>query len=119
LGATSDDVPAPTTNVFPPGNTTCAPISTSGVLTGDFTVFPANDQLRLLGVNSSVVGVSHVSTVKSWPLGSRFQPSSSLGSFLPCPGSANQFRPVALKSAKSEVRMGLDDMQFWHAWDSM
>src|ERR1700722_18926025 len=115
----SFDVPAPTTNVLPPGITTCGPISAAGEFTGDFGVFPANDQFRLVGVNSSVVGVSQVSTVRSLPFGSRLQPSSSLGSFLPCPGMTSQFRPVALKSASSVVRLGLWEVQSWHAWDSM
>ncbi len=70
-------------------------------------------------MNSSVVGVSHVSIVSSWPLGSSVHPSSSLGSFLPVPGSVVQFRPLALSSASVVVRIGLDEVQFWHAWESM
>ena len=102
----------------PPGSSSCGPISTAGAFTGDLTVLPANDQLGLLGVNCSVVGVSHVSTVSSWPLGWRVQPSSSLGSFLPEPGITVQFRPVALNSASLVVRIGFDEVQFWHAWES-
>ena len=66
-------------------------------------------------MNSSVVGVSQVSTVSSCPLGSGVQPSSSLGSFLPCPENVSQFCPVALNSANAVLSAKLLDRQSWHA----
>ena len=86
----SGPVPAPTTNTLPPGIPAWGPISADGVLTGERGVLPAVPQVSVLGVNSSVVGVSQVSTVSSCPLGMSVQPSSSLGSFLPCPENVSQ-----------------------------
>src|SRR5581483_4825576 len=117
-GASEPD-PAPTTNTLPPGISTCGPVSAAGVLTGEGTTFPANDQLRLTGLNSSLVGVSQVSTVSRLPFGSSVQPSSSFGSFLPCPDRFSQFRPVSLNRAWLVLRTGLEVVQFWHAWDRM
>src|SRR5690348_16336776 len=117
-GASEPD-PAPTTNTLPPGISTCGPVSAAGVLTGDGSTFPANDQLRWTGSNSSLVGVSHVSTVSRLPFGSSVQPSSSFGSFLPCPERGSQFRPVSLNRARVVVRVWFGEVQFWHAWPRM
>ena len=59
-----------------------------------------------------------MSSVSSWPLGSRVQPSSSLGSFLPVAGITFHVRVFALSNASSTVRSGFV-RQVWHGCWSM
>ena len=109
VGASCVLDPAPTTNVLPPGSSACGPISTTGYRsTGSpfAAVFPANDQDSVRGLKSWVAAGTQVSTVSSWPLGSRVHPSSSLGSSLPVPGITVHPSVFALSNASSTVGFG-------------
>jgi hypothetical protein len=75
----------PTANTKPFGLSTAAPISSHVVFTSDATVLPAVVHLLVVGLNTSVFFPFQTSTVKTSPLGSKFQPSSEFWSALPLP----------------------------------
>src|SRR5882757_3689972 len=94
---------APVASTVPSGRNTAGPSSDDPGSTSDTTVLPAEDQTPLSGSKSSEFVPVKASTVKTFPLGSSVQPSSSLMSALPVT-AAVQARVLASRRAASFVQ---------------
>src|SRR6267378_3496014 len=94
---------APVASSVPSGRNTAGPSSDEPGSTSVTPVLPAEDQTPLSGSNSSELVPVKASTVRTFPLESSVQPSSSLMSALPVPTGV-QVRVLASRRAASLVQ---------------